>query len=116
MKQQQRLFFRISRINLPLPFICIKEVPGGGGGGSGLPTIEDWDPIFLGRVLERLRPPPLKDSLGDNAGGPVKNIIVVKNWIFYTTHVKASTNETRFFFENNPIFFLQMQFCLIYNS
>ena len=74
-------------------------MPGGGGGGSGLPTIEDWDPIFRGRVLERLRPPPLKDSLGDNAGGPVKNIIVVKNWIFYTTHVKVSSNETRFFFK-----------------
>jgi hypothetical protein len=63
--------FHFCKITLPLPFVCVKDVPGGGGGGRGLPTIEDWDPIFLGRVLERLRPPPLKESLGDNAGGPI---------------------------------------------
>ncbi len=60
-------------------------MPGGGGGGSGLPTIEDWDPIFRGRVLERLRPPPLKDSLGDNAGGPVteqRKLYIDNNLVF----------------------------------
>jgi hypothetical protein len=58
---------QISDAKVPLPFVC--EVAGGGGGGSGLPTIDIADPLFRGNVLDRdILPSP---SLGTSGGGPV---------------------------------------------
>ncbi len=47
---------------------------GGGGGGSGLPTMEIVDPLFRGKVVDLDRP---KLSLGMRAGGAGKMVEII---------------------------------------
>ena len=52
--------------DLPLGLGCVEF--GGGGGGSGLPTIDIAEPLFLGSVLDRLMLPKCP-SFGAKGGG-----------------------------------------------